>query len=126
MANKEFFIYTDRNKLLTPSSTEYRVQKPLKAKELKPAIRGEHLIALLKAIFSIILNVLVLIRISACKEELDLEGAQAIFKNFDKLFSVIELIEQLDYPNLHYVFDEILVKSKLNCTNLVILKIFFY
>lgn len=41
MANKDFFIYSDRNKLLTPSTTEYRVEKLLKPKELKPSIRGE-------------------------------------------------------------------------------------
>lgn len=122
MAVKDFFIYTDRNKLQTPSNTEFRVLKLLKTKELKPAIRGEHLIAHLKVKFCIILNVFVLIRISACKAELDLEGAQAIFKNFDKLFSIIEFIDQLDYPNLHYVYDELLLKSKLNCTHIVIMK----
>lgn len=54
--------------------------------------------------------------IPACKDELKLEGARAIFKNFDKLFSLIEFIEQIDYRDLHYVFEEILVKSKLNYT----------
>jgi len=41
MASKDFFIYTDRNKLRTPSTVEYRVEKLLKPKELKPSIRGE-------------------------------------------------------------------------------------
>lgn len=50
--------------------------------------------------------------ITACIEELNLEGAKSIFKNFDKLFSVIEFIEQTDYYDLHYIYEEILVKSK--------------
>lgn len=41
MANKDFFIYSDRNKLRTPSTVEYRVEKLLKPKELKPSIGGE-------------------------------------------------------------------------------------
>jgi len=41
MANKDFFIYTDRNKLRTPSNVEYRVDKLLKPKELKSSIKGE-------------------------------------------------------------------------------------
>ncbi|XP_060833475.1 condensin complex subunit 1 [Rhopalosiphum padi] len=86
MANKDFFIYTDRNKLRTPSNVEYRVDKLLKPKELKSSIK-------------------------ACYEELNSEGAQSIFKNFDKLFSVIEFIDQIDYQDLHYVYEKILVKS---------------
>lgn len=86
MANKDFFIYSDRNKLLTPSTIEYRVEKLLKPKELKSSIR-------------------------ACYEELNSEGAQFIFKNFDKLFSVIEFIDRIDYRDLHYVYEKILVNS---------------
>lgn len=41
MANKDFYIYTDRIKLRTPSTVEYRVQKLLDPKELKPSIKGE-------------------------------------------------------------------------------------
>lgn len=86
MADKDFFIYTDRNKLRTPSTIEYRVEKLLKPKELKPHIK-------------------------ACYEELKSEGAQFIFKNFDTIFSVIEYIDQTDYHLLHYVYEKILVKS---------------
>ncbi|XP_050420511.1 condensin complex subunit 1 [Adelges cooleyi] len=86
MACKEFFIYTDRNKLRTPSNTEYRVDKLLKPKELKPAIKS-------------------------CKNELNVDGAVFVLNNFDKLFSVIEYVDQLEYRDLHYVYDEILVKS---------------
>lgn len=39
MSDKEFFIYSDRNLLQTPSTTEYRVEKLLKPKELKPSIK---------------------------------------------------------------------------------------
>lgn len=56
--------------------------------------------------------VLKMVYFLACKEELDLEGAQSIFKNFDPLFSVIVYFDQLEYEDLHYVFDEILVRSK--------------
>lgn len=41
------------------------------------------------------------------------EGAQSIFKNFDKLFSMIELIDQIDFHQLHFVYEKILVNSKL-------------
>lgn len=41
MANKDFFIYTDRTDLKKPSTIEYRVEKLLKPKELKPHIEGE-------------------------------------------------------------------------------------
>lgn len=43
MADKDFFIYTDRNKLRTTSTIEYRVEKLLKPKELKTHIKGEQL-----------------------------------------------------------------------------------
>ncbi|CAI6344316.1 unnamed protein product [Macrosiphum euphorbiae] len=86
MAHKDFFIYTDRNKLRTPSTIEYRVEKLLKPKELKPHIK-------------------------ACYEELKSEGAQFIYKHFDTIFSVIEFIDQTDYNDLHYVYEKILVKS---------------
>lgn len=42
MTDKDFFIYSDRNKLLTPSATEYRVRKLLKPSELKKAVRSKH------------------------------------------------------------------------------------
>ncbi|CAH1732771.1 unnamed protein product [Aphis gossypii] len=86
MANKDFFIYTDRSQLQTPSTVEYRVQKLLDPKELKPSIK-------------------------ACYEDLKSEGAQSIFKNFDKLFSMIELIDQIDFHQLHFVYEKILVNS---------------
>lgn len=41
MAHKDFFIYTDRNKLRTSSNTEYRVETLLKPKQLKPSIKGK-------------------------------------------------------------------------------------
>lgn len=107
MANKDFFIYSDRNKLLTPSTIEYRVEKLLKPKELKSSIRGEVLyINGLEYLCICLFNFL------ACYEELNSEGAQFIFKNFDKLFSVIEFIDRIDYRDLHYVYEKILVNSK--------------
>lgn len=50
---------------------------------------------------------------------MNLEGAQSILKNFDKLFSVIELIDQIEYYDLHYVYEEILVKSKFKLITIV-------
>jgi len=41
------------------------------------------------------------------------EGVQFILKNFDKLFSMIELIDQIDFHQLHFVYENILVNSKL-------------
>jgi len=108
MAHKDFFIYTDRNKLLTPSTIEYRVEKLLKPKELKPNIKGE-----LFYCNTWNVNIFVYLIFSACYEELKSEGAQSIFKNFDKIFSVIEFIDQTDYKELHFVYENILVKSKL-------------
>lgn len=40
MTTKEFFIYADRDKLQTPSTLEYRVEKLLKPPEFKSAIKG--------------------------------------------------------------------------------------
>jgi len=111
MADKDFFIYTDRNKLLTPSTIEYRVEKLLKPKELKPHINGKLLYS-----NTWYVNVLIYLNFSACYEELKSEGAQSIFKNFDKIFSMIEFIDQTDYRDLHYVYENILVKSKLYIT----------
>jgi len=47
------------------------------------------------------------------QEELNTEGAEFIFKYFDELFSVIEYLDQIDYKQLHYVYENILVKSNL-------------
>lgn len=41
MGNKDFFIYSDRDELQTPSATEYRVERILKPKQFKQAINGE-------------------------------------------------------------------------------------
>jgi len=50
------------------------------------------------------------------QEELNTQGAEFIFKNFDHLFSVIEYLDQIDYKQLHDVYENILVKSNLiNC-----------
>jgi len=110
MAHKDFFIYTDRNKLRTPSTIEYRVEKLLKPKELKPHIKGELLYSNTWHV-----NAFIYLTFSACYEELTSEGAQFIYKHFDTIFSVIEFIDQTDYNDLHYVYEKILVKSKLYC-----------
>jgi len=55
MAYKDFFIYSDRNKYRAPSTIEYRVEKLLKPRELKPHIKGE----LFTAIFGMITYLLV-------------------------------------------------------------------
>jgi len=44
MGDKEFFIYSDRNELRTPSNTEYRVKHQMKLKDLKPSIKSQSLI----------------------------------------------------------------------------------
>ncbi|XP_050546197.1 condensin complex subunit 1 isoform X2 [Daktulosphaira vitifoliae] len=75
-----------KNKLRTPSSTEYRVENILEKKQFKSALK-------------------------LCREELNLDGAVSILKNFDKLFSLIEFVDQLEYKDLHFIYDEILVKS---------------
>lgn len=54
--------------------------------------------------------------ISECQEHLNDDGAQFILKDFDILFSVIEYIDQINYRELHYIYENILVKSNpINC-----------
>lgn len=118
MADTEFYIYSDRNKLRMPctstTTTEYRVGELLKTKELKPFIKGALLFSLLLYINSLsCIDFIYLFCILAFKEELEMDGLQSIFKNFDKLFSVIEFIDQIDYLHLHDFFENILIRSKL-------------
>jgi len=56
-----------------------------------------------------------------CREELDVQGPLSIFDTFDELFSMIEFMNQINFNDLHYIYDEIIIKSKSDNINLLII-----
>lgn len=114
---KDFFIYTDRDELRTSSAREYRVKNILQPKQLKQAIKGEYYYICIY-VYGVLKNnelKIDLFEMSECKENLNSDGAPFILNDFDKLFSMIEFMNEINYCDLHYIYEEILVKSKLYC-----------